>query len=86
MEVKITNEHLENSDGDLLFHQPKYHFGEKLIYGTSKDGKEKSGIVLMMKFTGEWSYALFNLETDGLTDWYVEDMLKAPTLSLKQLA
>lgn len=85
MEIKIINEHLENSDGDLLFHQPKYHFGQKLIYGKSKNGLEKSGIVLMMKFTGEWSYALFNLETDGLTDWYKEDDLSRCTYALNQL-
>lgn len=75
MEIKITNQHLENSDGDLLFHQPKYYFGQMLIYGKYKDGRDRTGIVVQMKFIGEWNYSLFNLETSGLTDWYKEDQL-----------
>jgi hypothetical protein len=81
MQVEISNQHLDPKDVDIQFHQPKFYFGQMLNYGKFKDGKNKFGIVMQMRFTGGyWSYSLFNLETEALTDWYPESELSAAIL------
>lgn len=83
MEVKISNEYLDSDNIDLQFIQPKYYFGQLLIYGKDKFGKEKSGIVIQMAFNGDrWEYVLFNLETTGLTEWRSEETLMPAVASV----
>lgn len=43
--------------GDLVFVQPKFHFGQTL-----EDEKGKSGFVIGMEFDGDWYYILFYTE------------------------
>jgi hypothetical protein len=44
----------EDIAGDLVFVQPKFHFGQIL-----EDLKGDSGFVIGMDFDGEWNYTLF---------------------------
>lgn len=47
----------ENFNGDLIFTQPRYHFGQIL-----EDEKGETGFVFGMHFDGEWHYQLFYTE------------------------
>lgn len=62
MRIKISNEHLENDNGDLQLFQPKYHFGQMLT--TSKG---QSGIVVEMGCSGKWRYLLLEAKRLELT-------------------
>ena len=70
MQIKISNEHLENDNGDLRLFQPNYHFGQMLT--TSKG---QSGIVVEMGCSAKWRYLLVEAKSDKVLDWYAEDEL-----------
>lgn len=47
----------EAEGGDLVFTQPKFHFGQTL-----EDEKNRRGFVIGMDFDGNWNYTLFYTE------------------------
>lgn len=59
MHVPITQPTVDIA-GDLVFVQPKFHFGQVL-----EDLQGQEGFVIGMNFDGEWQYILFytQLET-----------------------
>lgn len=76
MNVPITQP-TENISGDLIFTQPKFHFGQVL-----EDIKGDKGFVVGMSFDGDWNYVLFYTELLALGKELPESQLASSSTTV----
>lgn len=67
----------EDIAGDLVFFQPKFHFGQVL-----ENLKGEEGFVIGMNFDGEWNYILFYTELEAMSKEIPENQLAIATATI----
>lgn len=77
MNISITQPDVDIA-GDLIFTQPRYHFGQIL-----EDKKGDNGFVIGMDFDGEWNYTLFYITVECMSKPIPESECAIATTTIK---